>query len=220
MAFDYLRQTLFFFRRHVLTLATIQLPFLVVLALVQHKLLDGLTPQDSEFQLNAALSSILDITLLPFYWGATIFYLQSVVDNAPLSIGGALSRSFTCWGRLLLTYVLNAIAVSLGLMMLIVPGVYFGIRFSFADYVCVLEGKRPVDSMRHSWDSSKPYFWVLLQGIALLMGVLLLANVGASRLFSDQPLLADAASVILDFLGVLITIYGFRIYCVMREERG
>ncbi len=220
MAFDYLRQTLFFFRQHLLVLAAIQLPFLIALALGQSALLDGIAPDDSNAQLRVGLASALDLALLPFYWGATIFYLQSVIDDAPLPATAAILKSLSCWGRLLLTYVLNALAVALGLMMLILPGVYFGVRFSFADYICVLEGKRPVEAMRQSWDNSADYFWLLLQGLALLMGLLLLAKLAISRVFEGSDLLLRAAMVLLDFLGVLITIYGFRIYCVMRADQA
>ena len=73
--------------------------------------------------------------------------------------------------------------------------------------------------MRQSWDNSADYFWLLLQGLALLMGLLLLAKLAISRVFEGSDLLLRAAMVLLDFLGVLITIYGFRIYCVMRADQ-
>lgn len=218
MAFDYLRQTLFFFRQHLLSLAAIQLPFLIVLALLQSMLLEESGPEQ-QMQFRVGLATMLDLALLPFYWGATIFYLQSVIDNSPLRPSAAVLKAISCWGRLLVTYVLNALAVAFGLMLLIVPGVYFGVRFAFADYVCVLEGKRPVESLRQSWDTSRDYFWTLLQGLALLMGLLLLAKLMLSQLLAESIVMTRAAMVLLDFLGVLITIYGFRIYCVMRSDQ-
>lgn len=220
MAFDYLRQTVFFFRQHLLTLAAIQLPFLILLALGQSLLLDGIEADDGSAQIRVGLASALDLALLPFYWGATIFYLQSVIDNSPLKPSNAVLLSLRCWGRLLVTYVLNALAVALGLMLLILPGVYFGVRLAFSDYICVLEDKRPVAALRQSWDTSSDYFWVLLQGLAFLMGLLLLGKLAVSRLFDGSELLLNAALVGLDFLSVLITIYGFRIYCVMRSEQA
>ncbi len=221
MAFDYLRQTLFFFRQHLWTLAAIQLPFLVLLALANYLLLGDLTDTaNPEAQMNAGIVSLLRLTLLPFYLGGTILYLQSVIDGRPLHPLTAILSSASCWGRLLLTYILNAIAVSLGLMLLIVPGVYFGVRFAVADYACVLERRGPVEAMRDSWDSTPAYFWVLLQGLALLMGVLFLGNILISQTVADQPLLLALVSVVVDFLGVLVTIYGFRIYCLIRSEQG
>jgi len=220
MAFDYLRQTLFFFRQHLLALAAIQLPFLIILALANYLLLGDMSdPSDPELQINTGLASLLRLLLLPIYLGGTIVYLQSVVDNRPLHPLTAILSALGCWGRLLLTYMLNALAVSLGLMLLIVPGVYFGVRFAVADYACVLERRGPVDALRNSWEITPEYFWVLFQGLALLMGGLFLANISITRLLGEGTLLITLGSVLFDFLSVLVTIYGFRIYCVIRENQ-
>ncbi|WP_432697482.1 YciC family protein [Marinobacterium sp. YM272] len=220
MAFDYLRQTLFFFRQHLLTLAAIQLPFLLLLALLNYALIGNLVDTgDPEIQMNAALASLARLVFLPFYLGGTIIYLQSVIDNQPVHPLTAILSAAGSWGRLLLTYILNAIAISVGFMLLIVPGVYVGVRFAVADYACVLERKGPIEALRGSWNGTSEHFWLLLQGLALLMGLLFLTNVLISQAFGAQPLLSTLFSVIIDFLGVLVTIYGFRIYCVIREEQ-
>ncbi|KEA64908.1 hypothetical protein ADIMK_0610 [Marinobacterium lacunae] len=220
MAFDYLRQSLFFFRQHLLSLAAIQLPFLILLAIANYLLLGDLNDtSDPNLQMNTGLASLIRLALLPLYLGGTIIYLQSVIDNKPIHPLTAVLSSLSCWGRLLLTYILNALAVSLGLMLLIIPGVYFGVRFSVADYACVLERRSPIDAMRQSWEMTPEYFWVLLQGLALLMGLLFLANLSVTRLLGDSSLLVTASSVLFDFLSVLVTIYGFRIYCVIRADQ-
>lgn len=220
MAFDYLRQSLFFFRQHWGSLAAIQLPFLILLALINYLLLsDSVDITETDLQFNAALAAMLRLMLLPFYLGGTILYLQSVIDGQPLRPLTAVLSSTRSWGRLLLTYILNALAVSLGLMLLVVPGVYFGVRFAVADYSCVLEGRSPMEAMRQSWTLTPEYFWVLLQGLALLMGLMFLANMLLNQLLAAQPLPLLLASVLLDFIGVLVTIYGFRVYCVIRSDQ-
>jgi len=221
MAFTYLRQTLFFFRQHLLPLASIQLPFLLLLALANYLFLGDLTDTtDPQTQMNAGLISLLRLTLLPFYLGGTILYLQSVIDNRPLHPLTAILSSASCWGRLLLTYMLNALAISLGLMLLLLPGVYFGVRFAVADYSCVLERRGPVAAMRQSWELTPEYFWPLLQGMALLLSLLFLANILVGQAFMEQPLLLVPMSALLDFLGVLVTIYGFRVYCDIRSDQS
>lgn len=221
MAFNYLRQTLFFFRQHWLTLAVIQLPFLLLLAMANYLILGDLTDTSNpQSQVNAMLLSLLRLTLLPFYLGGTILYLQSVIDHRPLHPLTAVLSSTRCWGRLLLTYMLNALAISLGLMLLVLPGVYFGVRFAVADYACVLERRGPLEAMRQSWEITPEYFWPLLQGLALLMSLLFLANILLTRAFIEQPLLLILVSALMDFLGVLVTLYGFRVYCAIRDDQG
>ena len=219
MTFDYLRQSLFFFRTHLNRLALIQIPFLLLITLVQYQLLQGgETTEDVRNTSSLFMSSALDLALMPVYWGATLLYMQSVLQGRTLSAGQAISLSLTCWGRLLLTYILTALAVSTGLLLLILPGIYIGVRLAFAEFYCVMEGKGPVESIRASWASSSEFFWPLLQGLALIFGVLMLAEVMTGQMPADAKALMLGLSLLVQFLGVMSSIYAYRIYCVMKDE--
>lgn len=219
MTFDYLRQSLFFFRTHLNRLALIQIPFLLLITLVQYQLLQGgETTEDVRNTSSLFMSSALDLALMPVYWGATLLYMQSVLQGRTLSAGQAISLSLTCWGRLLLTYILTALAVSTGLLLLILPGIYIGVRLAFAEFYCVMEGKGPVESIRASWASSSEFFWPLLQGLALIFGVLMLAEVMIGQMPADAKALMLGLSLLVQFLGVMSSIYAYRIYCVMKDE--
>lgn len=223
MTFDYLRQSLFFFRNHVNRLALIQLPFLALLALVQFQLLQKVGSDAGEFdmgllQRSLFISSALDVALMPIYWGATLFYLQSVLQGRPLGTGQALAASLTCWGRLLVTYILSVLAISFGLVLLLVPGIYIGVRLAFAEFFCVMEGKGALESLRASWDSTADFFWPLLQGLALIFGVLMLAEALLGQLLQDEDAARLLVSLLIQFLGVLPTIYAYRLYCVMKQD--
>lgn len=219
MTFDYLRQSLFFFRTHLNRLALIQIPFLLLITLVQYQLLQGgETTEDVRNTSSLFMSSALDLALMPVYWGATLLYMQSVLQGRTLSAGQAISLSLTCWGRLLLTYILTALAVSTGLLLLILPGIYIGVRLAFAEFYCVMEGKGPVESIRVSWASSNEFFWPLLQGLALIFGVLMLAEVMIGQMPADAKALMLGLSLLVQFLGVMSSIYAYRIYCVMKDE--
>lgn len=217
MTLDYLRQSLFFFRTHLARLAMIQLPFLLLVTLVQHQLMQG--ADDTAKTANTLFfSAALDLILMPIYWGATLLYMRSVLQNSPLSVSQAVSLSFGCWGRLLLTYVLTALAVSTGLLMFILPGIYIGVRLAFAEFYCVMEGKGPLESIRASWNSSADFFWPLLQGLALIFSILMLAEVMIGQLLGDEEILMLGVSLLIQFLGVLPSIYAYRLYCVMKED--
>ncbi|GAA0703425.1 hypothetical protein GCM10009104_36180 [Marinobacterium maritimum] len=223
MTFDYLRQSLFFFRSHLNRLALIQIPFLAVLAFVQFQLIQQLPGNGEDLQMelvqrNMFISSSLDLALMPIYWGATLFYLQSVLQGQPLAVGRALTLSLTCWGRLLVTYILSVLAISFGLVLLIVPGIYIGIRLAFAEFYCVMEGMGPVESLKASWEKTADFFWPLFQGLALIFGALLLAETLIGEALRDQKGAMMLVSLGIQFLGVLPTIYAYRIYCVMKAD--
>lgn len=223
MSFDYLRQSLFFFRNHLHRLALIQLPFLAILAFVQFQLIQQLpdTAEDLPMELvqrNLFISSALDLTLMPIYWGATLLYLQSVLQGTPLAAGRALGLSLACWGRLLVTYILSVLAISFGLVLLIIPGIYIGVRLAFAEFYCVMEGMGPVDAIKASWNKTSDFFWPLLQGLALIFGVLLLAETLIGQMLQGHQGAMMLVSLVIQFLGVLPTIYAYRIYCVMKAD--
>ena len=81
-----------------------------------------------------------------------------------------------------------------------------------------MEGKGPMESIRASWGSSSDFFWPLLQGLALIFSILMLAEVLVGQVFRETPVLMLSLSLLVQFLGVMSSIYAYRIYCVMKEE--
>jgi len=219
-AFEYIRQSFFFFRQHLATIAAIQLPFVIVLNLVAYWVTGQMTEGDKIDMAPLAILNLASLTVLPIYWGATILYLQSVVDNEPVRPLQAIVWALKYWRHLLITYLLTGLAVFAGLLMLIVPGIFIGTRLSFAEYICVLEEKKAVASLKQSWEQSEAYFSLLLQGLLILFGGLMAVELITLDLIgSEEPQPYEVViSVIFDLLGALATIYGFRIYCVMKAD--
>ena len=219
--FDYLKQSFFFFRQNFRDIATIQLPFLILLNALA-LWLDMNASETEDFRQTALSISLLSLVLMPIYWAATILYMQSKLENRPLQPFQAISLSFKYWRTLLFIFILTALAISGGLLLLIIPGIYIGIRLSFADYIGVVEGKNAWASLKQSWEETDDYFWVLLQGLLILYPTLQLVEIPITQYFTnqeDRSMLFELPIVVfLDLLSALITVYGFRIYCVMREE--
>jgi len=103
-----------------------------------------------------------------------------------------------------------------------VPGIFIGVRLAFADYICVVEKKSALQSLKQSWQDTDDYFWPLLQGLAILYIAIELINYPVVSFFQSMedrqfivelPILAA-----LDLLSALITVFAFRMYCVMRDE--
>ncbi len=218
MTFEYLRQSLFFFRQHFVTLAKIQLPFLALIGVLGFLMHGNVNSTDTAAG-GILLLGLLQLGLLPLYWGATIFYMQSVLDGKPLSPINAISLGMSSWGRLLLTYILNGLAVMLGLIALIIPGVIVGVRLAFADYICVLENKSATESLKQSWSQTQPYFWMLLQGFILIFLCLFVLEILIQQIIGSNAI-GMLFSLIVDFCGVMLTVFGFRVFSAMREEQS
>ncbi len=219
--FEYLRQSFFFFKQNFITIAKIQLPFLIILNGLALSM-DMNAADTDDFRQQTAYISILSLSFLPIYWGATILYMQSKLSNSALTASQAIIASLSFWRSLLFTFILTSFAVFGGLLLLIIPGIYIGVRLAFADYICVLEKQTAVNSLKQSWKESADYFWTLLPGLAILFTGIQLIEMPIAHTLStmeDRNLLVELPIVaIVDLLGALITVFGFRIYCIMREE--
>jgi hypothetical protein len=71
----------------------------------------------------------------------------------------------------LLVLVLMTLSVIGGLILLVIPGIIFAIRFMVAPNVVVVEGFRGTRALARSWELTKGSFWRLF-GITLLVALL------------------------------------------------
>ena len=217
MAVDYLKQSYYFFRSNLSSLLSIQLPFIAGLMLIQRSLVgdleDGSNLQDQLFMLTA-----MDLLFVPIYLGASIFYMQSIVDKQPISALQAWALGLKNWGRLFFTFLLSAIAISLGLMLLVIPGLYIAVRLGIANQICLLEGRGPMEALKMSWAGTADLFWTLAKGLAIIYGFLFVAELMVAPIAEGSLLFGMLLSVLLDFLNVFGAIYSFRIYRAWRDR--
>ena len=66
-----------------------------------------------------------------------------------------------------------------GLLLLIIPGIIWGIRFQFYSYYIIDKGLGPMDALKASWHTTKGVSWTLflfgiVSGLINILGVLLL----------------------------------------------
>lgn len=119
-----------------------------------------------------------------------------LVDGQPLyqrKPGELLADFFT----FLLTSLLYGLAVAGGLVLLIVPGVFWGLQFAFAGFAVVDRAADPLDAFKESARLTNGHKWQLLAFALALLGVNLLGALalGVGLLFSIPVSAVAAASV-------------------------
>jgi uncharacterized membrane protein len=82
-------------------------------------------------------------------------------------------------GWYLLAGLLNGLAVILGLILLIIPGIYVGLRLSLWPYFMLEGEKNSIDALKKSWKASEGYSlkllgFYLVQLLVVILGVLTL----------------------------------------------
>lgn len=223
-AFDYIKHSFFFFRQNIKTIAAIQLPFLILLNgfMIWMEMNTDSSESMEEIRSQMAYSALISLTLLPVYWGATILFVQSKLEDRPLSAFQALYASLSFWRTLLLVFLLSGMAIFGGLLLFIIPGIYIGIRLAFADYICVIEKRGIMDSLKQSWADTSDYFWTLFQGLVVLYPAIQILEWSFVSYFAkmeERSLIMELPIfVAIDLLSVITVIFGFRIYTLMRSE--
>jgi uncharacterized membrane protein len=84
-------------------------------------------------------------------------------------------KEYKIFWRFLGVSILMPLTVLGGLILLIIPGIFWAIRFSFAQMIVVDTKMGPVAAMKESYTITKGNFWKLL-GFYIVMGLLNLAG--------------------------------------------
>ncbi len=220
----YLKQTWFFFRANMQQIMRIQLPFIILITLISMVAMQSIDPENPQMNNSLLMFYLASIIFLPLYAGATIAYLESVVNNAPISTTEALKIGLNRWGPLFITKLLGAFGIAIGLLLFFIPGIFILIRLGFAEYYSIIEKSGPTESLKNSWQDTSDYFWPLLNGLAVLFVIILGSNLLLEALLSaigiESIMIRSLFDIVFSFLNCLYTIYGFRLYCVMREKQS
>jgi hypothetical protein len=123
----------------------------------------------------AVISGVLAlITLLVVQPLLTAGVVRAVVafhlGESP-SAGEIIEQALSLVGRMLAVILLMTLAIVGGLILLVIPGLIFVIRFSVSPSAAVVEGVRGSDALRRSWELTKGHFWRIV-GITVVAGVL------------------------------------------------
>jgi hypothetical protein len=76
--------------------------------------------------------------------------------------------------RFLGAHILTVIAIAIGFVLLIVPGIILSLGLAFVPYLVVERGLGPIESMKESWRITKGHKWQLALLFLALLGINLL----------------------------------------------
>lgn len=108
---------------------------------------------------------------------AHLYAADIVADRQPAlgdHVGTAVRRLLSLVGIALAT----AVAVGIGTLLLVLPGIYLAVRLSLAPVACVVDGEGAVDSLSTSWTVAEGNLLKLF-GITLATGLVSIAALAA-----------------------------------------
>jgi hypothetical protein len=105
---------------------------------------------DSGALLNMMVGSSF-LLAMPFWIGALLYSLARIGNRGEIEITEAYRASLQAYPYMLPAFMLSLLAMFAGFMLLILPGIYIGLRLSLVHCVVLFERKEPVAALRRSW---------------------------------------------------------------------
>ncbi len=222
MTYTFLLDALKFFRTHFSALALIVLPFTISIELFTMVYQQSVDVEES-FAL-FAFPVFVHLLVYPVYAVGIVFYLSYSIQGQYLSASQAWALGIQHWPKYFLLSLILTIAIGFGFAMLVLPGIFFAVKFAFSEFELLLKDRGVGDSLNVSWQETSDYFWLLLTGGLILTIVVYGPFLVLGEAFDAAGIaisgLDSLARVVESVLMVLYTIFAFRVYDYARQAGG
>lgn len=148
---------------------TVFVPAQIIIGIAGRKLLNRLEYADDESQINHILLFVLILQIVGYLLYSIVeAAVTEIVKNAhagsaDTTFPKAMAVARSCILQIFLVVVLVSFASSLGLCLLIFPGIYLALSWWFVCPVVIVERKGVCQSLSRSWELSSGYRWDLFR---------------------------------------------------------
>ncbi len=214
-AFDVLRDSLYFFKRHLGRIVQLCLPLVIFEAVLQQVVDHADVSQDY-----SAISIIVGLLVYPLYTAALILFLDARSRGESPRNRDLLAMAATLWPRFALLTALNTLLILLGLSLYFLPGLWLMVTLAFGEYLLVLRGFSPLQAMKESLRLSRGHFLRILVCILCVMAPLWLLKGLTLEVYPDpqNPLIAILIDSAHSFLQLFTSVVLFRLFMLISES--
>ena len=211
-----LRDSLYFFRRHLPNILQLCLPLVVLEALCSQLLYRELGEQASP-----AYGMLVSLLFYPLYSAALILYLDTRSNGDAIAKRNLFARAVQLWPALALLILISSLLIMAGLMLFIFPGVWIMVNLVFAEYLLVLRGLPVVESMRTSARMTTGHFMRIMVCMLSVLAPLWLIDGLLLTVFPEpQPGVQLALDSLSGFLQLFSTVVLYRLFMLLESEAG
>lgn len=201
-----LKESAYFARQHIQPLMTIAVLLTLPIWLIDYALP---TPTaEEEVGIEPLVAGLVFTCLGVIQFAAAILYIHHQVLRQPIGALQAIALGASRIGPLLLINLLMALAIGLGLLLLILPGLYIAYKLLFGEFFLLLHGQRSLQALRSSYRANT------LLSNKLLPPLLVWISCVAGTAIGSELLSPDAApglpiSILVEAVNLLLTIWGW-----------
>lgn len=211
-----LRDSLYFFRRHLAGILQLCLPLVVLEALGTQLLYRQLGETASP-----AYGMLVSLLFYPLYSAALILYLDTRSNGQETPKRDLFARAVQLWPTLALMILISSLLIMAGFALFVLPGIWVMINLVFAEYLLVLRGLPVVASMRESARMTTGHFWQIMVCVLGVLAPLWLVDALLLTLFPDpQPAVQLAMDSLSGFLQLFSSVVLYRLFMLREAEAG
>lgn len=208
-----------FFIRHFLQIASLCLPFLFANAVFQLILFK--TYPSSPMSILAPM--VFSLLVYPMYMAALIQFMGRRARNEQPKNSDLFLASIQQWGPFLILKVIMALLIIFGFSLLIVPGVWLWVRFSFAEFFLVLFGASPRQALEKSVAATRGHFGPLLLLMLVTYLPILILGLAADQLIQTMTPNAFFRILIItawSLIELFVTVVLFRAFMEVMSQQN
>jgi hypothetical protein len=225
MVKELLADTWSLFRENVVSISIIVLP-IAIPTLIFEAVIQNLLVTDSSHIPQNLIPTLISILVNPIYSVAVIFYIASIVSGEKIDTITLWRLGIKFWLPYVILSILFGLAVMVGFVLLIVPGIILWVRWAFASYDLLLNQTSPRKALKNSWTATKQYVGLLLKGCSILFLILYGPNMLLTKLMQGAlgktsisfQIFDSALELVYIILDVMFTIFAFRVYSLYRAQ--
>ncbi|WP_277053020.1 hypothetical protein [Zestomonas thermotolerans] len=210
-----LRDSWYFFRRHLPAIARLCLPLVALECLARYWLVvslgDGAPPY---------ADLLIGLLFYPVYTAALILFLDARSRGVEPRNRELLASALALWPRLALLTALSSLLIMLGASLFLLPGLWAMIKLCFAEYLLVLDRQTPLGALQDSFRLTSGRFWLILFSVLAVMVPLWAFDWRVFPLLGtpDESLLPLLVDCLRSFLQLFASVVVFRLYMLARPE--
>lgn len=209
-----LRDSLYFFRRHLMNIIQLCLPLVAAEALCTQLLYRQLGDEASP-----AYGMLVSLLFYPLYSAALILYMDTRSNGQDIAKRNLFARAVQLWPALALLILISSLLIMAGLALFIFPGVWIMINLVFAEYLLVLRGLPVVQAMRESARMTTGHFMrILICMLAVLAPLWLLDGLLLMAFPEPQPGVQLALDSLSGFLQLFSSVVLYRLFMLLEGE--
>jgi hypothetical protein len=175
---------------------------LIVSGIGLEELTSGYRESDNEAELLIPLI-VSYLVVAPLIAAATIHVLQRLAEGERPHAGRSIQAGLDVFAPVFIAVLLSGAGIALGLVLLIVPGIYVAVRWYFVAQSVVIDGGRSAEALRGSWRLTDGY-WFRTLGVIVLANII--AFLPASIIVIPLQTLAESADrQVISLAGMILT---------------